>query len=211
MKNNYLTRAKHKGRCFFTGQLQPTIHLFNGKLTFTVTADKANLPVGTEYEITATISDSTHGPWKLTMKVTIAEPREKKAKGPPREPRDPKADAQHSRPDILDVHNGPEALPLTIQKVPGTDRLQLQVNVDSQLLANAKELRKPEEAGAVDFVFKYGLALVAMGLIDAMKKTEEWKNNEVGCRDQIAQAALGVARVIVSLCLTLPQKLPKAA
>lgn len=210
VKNNYFTRSKHKGRCFFTGQLQPTTRLFNGKLTFTFAGDKTKLAVGSEYDVTATISDLRHGPWKLTMKVTIVEPREKE-KGPPREPRTPKVDAQHSRPDIIEVHNGPGALPLTIEKVPGTDRLQLQVNVDSQLLINAKELRKPEEVVAVEFVFKYGLALVAMGLIDAAKKTDEWKDNEVGCRDQIAQAALGVARVIVSLCLTLPQKLPKAA
>jgi hypothetical protein len=90
-------------------------------------------------------------------------------------------------------------------------RLQLQVNVDSKLLAEAKGLRKPEETRAVEFVFKYGLALVAMGLLDATKKTAEWQTNEFECRERIAHSAAGVGRVIVPLCLTLPEKLPKAA
>jgi hypothetical protein len=98
-----------------------------------------------------------------------------------------------------------------VDKLPGKERLQLQVNVDSRFLMEAKLLHPPEEAAAVEFVFKYGLALIAMGLLDSAKKTEEWGTNEVGCRERIAKAAVGVARVIVPLCLTLPKKLPKAA
>jgi hypothetical protein len=63
----------------------------------------------------------------------------------------------------------------------------------------------------VEFVFTYGLALVAMGLLDAAKKSEEWEKDEAICRERIQQAAAGVARVIVPLCLTLPKKLAKAA
>jgi hypothetical protein len=86
----------------------------------------------------------------------------------------------------------------------------LQINVESHLLAEAKAAR-PQEAGAVEFVFKYGLALIAMGLLDAAKKTDEWTKDEVGVRDRISKSAAGVGRVIVPLCLTLPKKLPKAA
>jgi hypothetical protein len=97
VKNNYFTRSKQKGHCFFIGALQPTIRLFNGRLTFTFQADKAKLPIGSEYEITANISDASHGPWKLLIKVKVVEPREKKEreKG---EPKEPKVDAEHSRP-----------------------------------------------------------------------------------------------------------------
>ena len=98
-----------------------------------------------------------------------------------------------------------------MDKVPGSERLQLQVNVDLRLLTEAKVLRPPEEAVAVEFVFKYGLALIAMGLLDAAKKTTEWNTNEVECRERISKSAAGVGRVIVPLCLTLPKKLPKAA
>ena len=89
--------------------------------------------------------------------------------------------------------------------------MQLQVNVELHLLTEAKLLRRLEEAVAVEFVFKYGLALIAMGLLDAAKKTPDWKTNEIECRERISKSAAGVGRVIVPLCLTLPKKLPKAA
>ena len=209
VKNNYFTRSKNKGKCEFTGLMEQTFRLFNGRLTFTFHADKYKKPVGTVFDTVATISDAGHGPWKLSFKVTVAPPREKRENEPP-EP-NPKTDAAPSRPDIVEVHYGPEAAPITVDKDPVTKRLQLQVNVDSHLLVEAKQLRQPEEAAAVEFVFKYGLALIAMGLLDSAKGTPEWSTNEVECRERISKSAVGVGRVIVPLCLTLPKKLPKAA
>jgi hypothetical protein len=78
-------------------------------------------------------------------------------------------------------------------------------------LSEAKSLRPAEEEVAVEFVFKYGLALIAMGLLDAVKKTPEWTSDEAGCRKRIEESATGIARVIVPLCLSLPKKLPKPA
>ena len=75
--------------------------------------------------------------------------------------------------------------------------------------SQAKLLREPEEAAAVEFVFKYGLALAAMGLIDAAKNTSEWETDQASCRERIQLTAVGIARVIVPLCLSLPSKLPK--
>jgi hypothetical protein len=145
----------------------------------------------------------------LSIKVKIGPPRDKRENESP-EP-NPKAQEAPSRPNIIEVRNGPEAPPITVEKLPGTTRLQLQVNVDSHLLAEAKLMRPQTEAGAVEFVFKYGLALIAMGLLDSAKKTTEWTTNEVECREQISKSAAGVGRVIVPLCLTLPNKFPKAA
>ena len=208
VKNNYFTRTKHKGRCKFTGAIEPTLRLFNGRLTFTFHADKYKKPVGSVFEVSATISDAAHGPWKLSIKVTVVQAKEKEPRAKP-EPKLPKTDAAPSRPDIVEVQEGPDAPPITVQKDPSTKRLRLAVNVDSHLLTEAKAIREPTEVAAVEFVFKYGLALIAMGLLDAAKKTPEWETDEVGCRDRIADSATGVGRVIVPLCLTLPQKLPK--
>ena len=155
-----------------------------------------------------TIYDDGHGPWKLSIKVTVTPPREKRENEPP-EP-NPKTDTAPSRPDIVEVHNGPEAIPIFVDKIQ-YGAAKLQINVDLRLLEEAKALRSPEEAAAVACVFKYGLALVAMGLLDAAKKTEDWSTNEVECRERISRSAAGIRRVIVPLCLTLPQKLPKAA
>jgi hypothetical protein len=55
------------------------------------------------------------------------------------------------------------------------------------------------------------LALAAMGLLDAMKKTQEWSDDEASCRDRVEQSAAAIARVIGPLCLSLPKKLPKPA
>lgn len=208
VKNNYFTRVKGKGKVEFSGDLEPTFRLFNGRLTFTFRASKTKLPVGKVYDTSIVISDSSHGPWKLNIKVTIAPPREKEEHESP-EPQPPKTDAAPSRPNIIEVKHGPEGAPITVDKEPGSDRLQLAVNVESQMLVEAKAMREPTDGAAVEFVFKYGLALVAMGLLDAAKKTPEWTANEVGCRESVGKAAAGIAKVIVPLCLTLPQKLPK--
>jgi hypothetical protein len=127
----------------------------------------------------------------------------------PRPPKPPKAFAAPSRPDIQEVKRGPDAPPLTIDKAPNSERLRLLLNVQSTLLAQAKDMRPAEEAVAVEFVFKYGLALAAMSLIDAAKKTPEWEADEAGCRERIQNTASGIARVIVPLCLSLPSKLPR--
>ncbi len=115
VKNNYFTRSKNKGKCDFSGLIEPTFRLFNGRLTFTFHADKYKKPVGTVYDTTVTISDAGHGPWKLLIKVKIGPSRVKRENEPPKP--NPKTQAAPSRPDIVDVHWGPEALPITVDKV----------------------------------------------------------------------------------------------
>jgi hypothetical protein len=212
VKNNYFSRKNHRGKCEFAGASQPTIHLFKGRLTCAVSADKS-LAEGTKLESEITITDNKgSGPFKITLLGQVVAPKEKPI--PPVEPPippDPKVDASPSRIEVKEVDNGPDALPITIEKVPNTERLQLFVNKGSQLLIDAKTMRPPEDALAVEFVFKYGLALTAMGLLDAAKKSTEWTDDQAACRDRIQKSCVGVARVIVPLCLSLPKKLPKAA
>jgi hypothetical protein len=212
VKNNYFSRNKFPGKCTFHGPIEPTFHLFNGRVTFTFHGGgkKPKLVDGMALITQIEISDSAgHGPFKLIVKATVVPPRPKTTHQPPQ--KDPKVDSAPSRPDIIEVPNGPDDPPITIEPVPNTSRLQLQVNKGSRLLAEAKQLRPKEEEPAVEFVFKYGLALIAMGLLDAAKKTPAWEADQAACRKNIQEAAAGVGRVIVPLCLTLPKKLPKAA
>ena len=213
VKNNYFTRKKHVGTCEFKDGVQPTFHLFNGRLTFTFQVEK-NAAEGTDLKMDATITDNMgSGPFPLTVIGHVVAPRELNPENeqPPRPKSDPKVQAGPSRPDVTEVERGPDDPPITIEKVPNTDRLKLLVNKGSRLLSEAKSLRLPEEEPAVEFVFKYGLALTAMGLLDAVKRTPEWTDDEAGCRERIEQSAAGIARVIVPLCLSLPKKLPKLA
>jgi len=211
VKNNYFSRKKFRGECAFSTSFKPTFHLYNGRLTFTCAVPK-HLGVGTQLTTIARITDQKgSGPFELTLNVTVIEAREPEEdeEKPPRTPKEPKVDASPSRPDIKEVDKGPDEPPLTIEKVPNTERLQLVLNTTSGLLEQAKVLRPKEEAPAVEFVFKYGLALTAIGLLDSIKKTEEWSRDEAACRGRIEESAKGIARVIVPLCLSLPKKLPK--
>jgi hypothetical protein len=176
-------------------------------------ADKKNEIGATLTTIVRITDNKGSGPFELTLNMLVTPEREKvepreKPNEPPIPP-EPKAHGGPSRPDIKEVDNGPDKPPLTIEKIPGTERLQLVLNKTSGYLEDAKRLRPKEEEPAVEFVFKFGLALTAMGLLDAVKNTEEWKNDESSCREKIQESAKGIARVIVPLCLSLPKKLPK--
>lgn len=208
VRNDYFTRKRAPGQATIVGTVIPTASLFSGRYTLTFAPDK-KLAVGTKLDCEVVVTDKKgSGPFKMNVELTVTETVEK---DPPKkkEKKDPKAQAAPSRPDIKEVKRGPDALPLTIDKDPTSDRLTLLLNVESSLLAQAKDMREPEEAAAVEFVFKYGLALAAMGLIDNAKKTPDWAASQAACREQIEKTAVGIARVIVPLCLSLPSKLPK--
>lgn len=209
VKNEYFSRKKIPGQETFNGDITPTSHLFNGRYTVTFAPDKS-LSVGTTLASHIVISDSAgSGPFTLAVHITIVQAKEK-AERKPKAPTPPKADMGPSRPDIQEVHRGAEDPPLTIEPVPDSERLKLLLNVDSNALEHAKSMRPKEEQLAVEFVFKYGLALVAMGLLDRVKRKDEWKTSQAECRKRIEETAAGIARVIVPLCLSLPKKLPKA-
>jgi len=208
VRNDYFTRKRGQGQVTFAGDVVPTTRLFNGRYTLTFAPDKKTA-VGTKLHSRLTITDNKgSGPFQLDVLLTVTEPVEKDPPKP-RKATPPKALAAPSRPDIKEVKKGPEGQPLTIDKDPKSDRLTLSLNVESSLLEQAKQMRPAGEAAAVEFVFKYGLALAAMGLIDAAKKTNDWETNQAACRERIEQTSVGIARVIVPLCLSLPSKLPK--
>jgi hypothetical protein len=211
VKNNYFSRSRYRGTCKLTGSFQPTSNLFNGRLNFTCKPPNgAN--VGDNFDVTATITDpKASGPFTLQIQMAIIAPPPPKQPKEPKEPPTPKVPAGPSRPDIKEVERGPNDPPLTIERDIKTSKLQIFLNTKSELLEAAKAMRPKEESVAVAFIFKYGLALVAMSLLDAATKTDEWTKDEPGSRERIEKTAAGVAKVIVPLCLSLPAKLPKPA
>ena len=122
------------------------------------------------------------------------------------EPKPPKTQAAPSRPDIVEVHNGPGGSADHCRESAGHESPAAPGQRGLASAGGSKAARPPTEAAAVEFVFKYGLALIAMGLLDSAKKTTEWNTNEVECREQISKSAAGVGRVIVPLCLTLAEE-----
>lgn len=210
MQNNYFSRKRYRGVCSFSGDFVPTCHPFDGRLTFTISLPKS-LPEGATLKTTATITDKMgSGPFVLGITAVVVAEKVDTGKPPKTPPLPPKSDEGASRPEIKEVHKELVDPPLTIERNPNTGLLQLMLNVNSGALDLAKSSRPPEEEAAVIFVFKYGLALVAMSLLEAAKATEQWKNDEASCRESIERATSGVARVIVPICLSLPKSLPKS-
>jgi hypothetical protein len=212
VKNNYFTRRRPpRGRVQYEGNLAtPSFRLFNGRLTFTCRADRKTA-IGTELDCLVTITDKRDsGPFVLMINATVVAPRSKEEPepGPPRERQD-RVPAGPSQPDIEEQDLGATEPPAKIEKHPDTGRLKIVINRTSQLLADAKSLRSKAEEPAVEFVFKYGLALTIMGLLDNAKRSEQWERDDFACRQQIEDMATGIARVIVPLCLSLPKNLPK--
>jgi hypothetical protein len=210
MQNNYFSRKKCRGVCSFSGDFVPTCHPFDGRLTFTISLPK-NVVEGATLATTATITDKVgSGPFVLGITAVVVAENEEPEKSPKKPPVPPHAAEGPSRPNIKEVHKGVLDPPLTIERDPTTKLLQLMLNVNCGALDQAKQSRPAEEEAAVNFVFKYGLALVAMSLLEAAKSTEKWKNDEAACREDIQRATSGIARVIVPICLSLPKSLPKS-
>ncbi len=142
VKNNYFSRKKFRGTCEFKGDFEPTFHLFNGVLTFTCTISKQS-EVGAQLSTRALITDNQgSGPFTLLIYVTVAAEKQpdEHEKADAKPPKEPKVQAGPSRPDIKEADKGPTEPPLTIEKVPNTERLQLVLNRTSQLLTDAKEI-----------------------------------------------------------------------
>lgn len=209
VENSYFARRKHRGTCEFGTDFKPSFHLFDGKLTFKCAPDKA-AAVGSSFAAKIRITDNKgSGPFPIEIRIVIGPKVEPKLPSDRESAiRKPKVDSVPSRPDISEVKRGPESRPLEIERVPDSDKMKLLLNTDSQLLENAISSRPKEEKPAVEFIFKYGLALIALSLIDAAKKTEEWKADQAAIQTQIERMVAGAAKVIVPLCLSLPKKIP---
>lgn len=211
VENRYFSRRTFRGRWSATHPMVTSVRLFNGRLTLTCEADEA--PVGAALRAVVTITDKKgSGPFELTIDAVVVAREEKQENGPTKPRGSPKqrVPASPSQPEVKWVQRDPTDPPITIEKQPTSGLLELHVNRNSELLTAAKDQRGAKERDGVEFVFRWGLGLAVMGMIDAAKRSGEWKANEAIARDRIRDAATGIARVIAPLCLALPKKIPKS-
>lgn len=208
VRNDYFNRPRGAGTCTFSGDFKPSHRLYNGRLTFRCRLPKSAV-VGTTLTSHISITDRKgSGPFTLKIRATVV-PAAKKPGGKPSSPTVPKAKAGRSRPRIKELENDPTDQAITIER--DSKGLVIYVNKKAQALDDARLKRPAGEAPAIEFVFKFGLALLAMSMIDRAHGSSEWEDDEAGCREQIARTVSGFDRVIVSLCLNLPKKLPKVS
>jgi hypothetical protein len=158
---------------------------------------------GSEFTTSVEITDTAKSnPFNLKIFGAVVASKEKKEPQPRQKP-EQKVDVAPRRPDVVEVDRGPDEPPLTIEKVPNSERMKLLINPGSRRLIEAKSLRPPGEAAAVEFVFKYGLALITMGLLDTATKTDDWKTDPDKIRDGISKSSAGIC---ASDCVFVPAR-----
>src|SRR5450755_488211 len=158
---------------------------------------------GSEFTTSVEITDTAKSnPFNLKIFGAVVASKEKKEPQPRQKP-EQKVDVAPRRPDVVEVDRGPDEPPLTIEKVPNSERMKLLINPGSRRLIEAKSLRPPGEAAAVEFVFKYGLALITMGLLDTTTKTDDWKTDPDKIRDGISKSSAGIC---ASDCVFVPAR-----
>lgn len=208
VQNDYFTRTKDRGSAFCVGDLPPTIRLYNGRMTLTLSAPK-DAAVGDVKQLVVRITDPVgSGPFTLKTTAKIVAPKEKRKRKP--KDKKKKEETRPASPNIVPVDGDITGPAIAVSRTPN-DELQIIVNMKAEALNGAKMKRPPEESAAVDFVYKYGLALIVMGMVETEKKKSEWAEDEAGVRQAIGERVSGLARIIVPLCLTLPNKIPKVS
>lgn len=212
VENLYLRRKRHRGRIETLadnhGLLQST-SLHNGRLQLSLRAT-GSATVGERYLVRVRISDAAgSGPFELSVRGEIL-PKNEPATSDrkvPRKPRRNTSNARASRLIVRDVTDRePSDPPLSIESAPDNGPLELHFNLNSSLLEDARNSQPRPERARVDFVFKYGLALATLAMVDHDHRAKTW--DPAKSPDRIHEAVRALARVVVPLCLTLPRKLP---
>lgn len=210
VENNYFARTHDRGTLFSLGDIAPAQRLYNGRMTLTFRAPKG-AKAGEVKQSVVRITDPTDsGPFTLKTTATIVEPEAKKKRKPKGKGHKAKEGKRPASPNIIPVEGDVTEPAISVNRTP-KDELQILVNMKAEALNDAKMKRPPEESAAVEFVYKYGLALIVMAMVESEKDTSEWAEDEAGIRESIGDRVSGLARVIVPLCLTLPNKIPKVS
>ncbi|MCC6574621.1 MAG: hypothetical protein IT462_12630 [Planctomycetes bacterium] len=211
--NDYLTRRNHRAQLVVTGdefKLYQGRNLNKGRFAFTLKAPK-EVEIGAQFNLHLRITDGKgSGPFELKVNGRIVEPVPVVAKpARPKKNGESRPDKNYATPSSPDVHDrddlSPDDPPIKIVKKPESEVYVMFFNKKSALLENIAKTRPPEERKRVEFVFKWGLALVCMSLIDHKKQQGILDSQGV---EDISKASFAIGKVIVPICLTLPEKLP---
>lgn len=206
--NDYFDRIDDPGHIETRGLPQKlSQNLWDGRATL-----KFGLPnsvsVGDEFSVEVLVNDvSRIEPFKSIFKLHVdpeTEPIE-------RPPTPPKGAALAAIPNITEVHRPDWGLydfdqMSAIKITPGNetgDVLDIAINVDNIYLQNDIARRKNMDANLLTYWFKWGLVLLALGMINSekrLKTTEESNSDENDKEDmyeRIGRACMGIAATLI--------------
>ena len=216
--NGYFDRIEDPGHIECRGLPEKlSQNLWNGKATM-----KFSLPsrvsVGDEFRVEVLVSDvSRLEPFKSEFRIHV-DPEAPEITRPPGPP--PGGAALAALPNVREVyHDGWKVEDFTevsaLKILPGGDdeSLDIAINMDNIYLKNEIARRKNVDARLLSYWFKWGLVLLALGMINAEKRrqtanegAEDGNNNKEGVYERIGRASEGLAVTLIPVISHMNKK-----
>lgn len=224
--NDYFSRVSERGHLAVKGVITPlsSVHLWNGKASLRFAPPVGANP-GDRYTIQIEVTDPSRvSPFQAQFVMVIeADAAPYPSGGAPK----PKGSQLTGVPSVIEVrqaqwakHGFDETSALVIKRGEG-EQLDFFVNVDNIYLRNEIMRRKSTEKTLIEYYFKYGLSLLALGILhirrESVGKVEEeaTEGEETGwppqaVKDEVAAACRGSAVTIVPIIIQLGKVSVKA-
>lgn len=216
--NGYFDRSEDQVHINTQGLPQKLSHnLWDGKATL-----KFGLPdsvsVGDEFKVEVLVSDiSRLEPFKSVFKIHV-EPEVESTEPPP--PVIPKGSTLAAIPNVTEVHRPDWGLHdfdemSAIEILPGNetgDVLDISINVDNIYLRNDIAKRKNIDANLLIYWFKWGLVLLALGMINSEKRLKNDDENNVeenekeDMYERVGRACMGIAATLIPVIYHMGKK-----
>jgi len=223
--NDYFSRATEQGSLSVIGSAHIlSVNLWNGQATLRVAPPNTS-NAGDRLTIVVRIEDISRDlPFESNFNLEVAEEREvqEKPSGPEAQPAGPLLKAL---PNIREVFRDQWASlgfneTSAIQLKSGEDTLDVFINMDNIYLRNEKARRRNISPEVMNYWFKYGICLLAFGMLYRKRQEEGPKGDEAeesliaNHADEIAEACKGVAitliPVIANIGLGKSRETPKS-
>lgn len=228
--NDYFSRGDSPGQISFSPDgLCRSYNLGNGYL-YSRFGLPPNAHVGDMFELSISVTDESRiEPFECQFKLSAVKPRKLRPPSPAPTSRLPRGVNRLAMPQIIEVRRDDwdkydfDKFSGLKVKTSGEGGFDIFINMDNiHLLTEIKREKQLSEHDVIRYWFKYGLALVAMGMIQEHRRsTQDNKNNEhIGEEDNgeesgntylddIGKASAGIARVIIPVIRRLSQGPPK--
>jgi len=210
--NDYFTRAKDKGELSVAGQATLTSrNLWNGKAALRFSLPEGCFP-GDQFRVIVEVSDISRVE-AMRSEFTIQVDEDAPPNDQPRKNKKPKQSLRIPAPNIIEVrrdqwHSEQFDEFSALKLAHGEDgTLDMLVNMDNLFLRNEIHRRRGNEASRLQHWYKYGLALLALGMLyrqesgtpEEQDQRNESSSNDASSFDDIEESCKGIAVTLIPL------------
>ncbi len=206
--NDYFSRMKDRGRYATQGSPNlASVHLWDGVATFTFDIPQHCAPRDVLNVAVEVMDVSRIEPFASSFRVEVEQD------APPREPgglKPPSGAFFSGLPKIKEVRRAEwndwsfderSALALRANISEDGEQLDIAVNIDNIYLQNEKDKRRSSDPRMLEYWFKYGLFLLALGMLHDHKTRKPAESNEAlaepGAFEDIGKACRGLAITVI--------------